>query len=90
MRDWHHKIIKLDQALTSLSGNNNRVVIGVFETRSLGYVKKSLLYESADLQSVYITINKFNLFLAFFLLPHLLYRYPLRARIANPCYRAIL
>ncbi|CAI2769149.1 S8 family serine peptidase [Flavobacterium collinsii] len=33
MRDWHHKIIKLDEALTSLSGNTNRVVIGVFESK---------------------------------------------------------
>lgn len=33
MRDWHHKIIKLDEAVTSLSGNNNRVVIGVFESQ---------------------------------------------------------
>jgi subtilisin family serine protease len=33
MRDWHHKIIKLDDALTSLSGNNNKVVIGVFESQ---------------------------------------------------------
>lgn len=40
MRDWHHKIIKLDQALTSLSGNNNRDVIGVFENPIARICKK--------------------------------------------------
>ncbi|MCV9931741.1 S8 family serine peptidase [Flavobacterium sp. LS1R47] len=33
MRDWHHEIIKLDEALTALSTNNNKVVIGVFESQ---------------------------------------------------------
>jgi len=33
MRDWHHKIIKLDEALTALPANNNTIVIGVFESQ---------------------------------------------------------